>query len=144
MRNKEGRDIRSDAKEEILAMEAGRKLDELVEQSIFGLVRGYRHDGSRCWKDERGIPVQSEAKPYSTDISAAWQVVEKMKEEGHLLLLELLGSVSGDWHAEFGKGYFPYVLDGQTKAKSAPEAICKAALLAKVKQLGECFWKKYF
>lgn len=75
-------------------------------------------------------------KRYTTSISAAWEVVEKMREEG--LLFEIGSRVSEGWyamtmHADYrscpecdGPYDLPY-----WHAPTAPEAICLAALRAK-------------
>lgn len=60
-------------------------------------------------------------KNWSTDISAAWEVVEKMAQEWHNFNL---GLHRRKWHS--GWNFIDYVED----MNSAPEAICKAALLA--------------
>lgn len=73
--------------------EAGRELDQLVSDTIFGpwdesrcRVCGWKivPDGVRgCWKDSCSLrPPPSrradEPLPFSTDIAAAWEVVEKL------------------------------------------------------------------
>jgi hypothetical protein len=98
-------------REDILAMPAGRELDALVAEKVMGYK--YTSDFDRLFKP-------------STDISAAWEVVEKfntyrmqkLRDNDHRL-------VDGKVHQCFlGKnGNCAY---GHT----APEAICKAALLA--------------
>jgi hypothetical protein len=129
-------------RDEILAMESGRELDAIIAEKLMGWtefspidatidygvgVNGYRRNYA---KDECGrctwFPF------YSTDISAAWEVVEKMrvdhiynmadfgrnmhKEKQHYVRFHPLnsGNTADDWLPRF------YTL---------PEAICKAALL---------------
>jgi len=60
---------------------------------------------------------------YSTDISAAWQVMEKM---GTSFIIRW-DKVEGIWVTTFA-----WSIENEVKAKTAPEAICKAALLAKL------------
>lgn len=98
-------------KEEILTMEAGRELDNLVADT-FNLPQV---DSIQKWI------------LYSSDILAAWQVVEKLKLDGDIYsfvyyLVEIL------WIKEYG------AVDAleQLFTKVTPRAICKAALLAKL------------
>jgi hypothetical protein len=59
---------------------------------------------------------------FTTDISATWGVVEKMHQDG--FLFDLSNSVGAGYIAQFYKGN--YYVSGYIK--SAPEAICIAAL----------------
>jgi hypothetical protein len=139
-------------REEILAMPADRELDALVAEKVMGLT-GYEFDDThwycptckawvhpaqvtfhevheRCqtpvvsdWCDEEGNVMPE----YSTDISAAWEVVEKIHEKRFLFDASL--SVGAGYTVRFynrDKETFhmaPYI-------PTAPEAICKAALIA--------------
>ena len=108
------------AKEEILAMKAGLDLNLLVCKVVFG----NKTFGS--------------VRPYSTDISAAWQVVERMIAQTSDFDI---GSTIGGSNLDkfFCKFYdvaenrylitATYTVTGRT----IPEVICKAALLAKAK-----------
>lgn len=61
---------------------------------------------------------------YSTDISATWKVVEKMRKQVSLeVAFELFVNESGWWEARFGMEDF-------VCADTAPLAICLAALKA--------------
>ena len=101
-------------KEEILAMEAGIDLDLLITKEFFSDV-GYHE--------------------YSTDISAAWKVVEKLLTVVNIV--DVWGSYIGQEHG----GFYCRIRGGITLGleftvgpyQGAPEAICKAALLAKLK-----------
>jgi len=71
--------------EEINEMPAGREMDELIATKIFGwltarLTRGLwnpkNHDSIHYSCDE-----PDEVLPYSTDIAAAWQIIEKIGGE---------------------------------------------------------------
>ena len=96
-------------------LEAGYELDALVAEKVMGLVKG-----SFGWiNSDTAIPI---ALPlYSTDIAAAWEVVERFKD--------------WDWklysHGE-GESFVIYK-DGthyEATAPTAPLAICRAALKA--------------
>lgn len=115
------------------AMEAGPEMDDAVAERVFGYVIDrfvFEYDGffkeCRVWVDKDG--KKHNPKPYSTDIDAAWEVVEKMRELGHFDC----GSpyrcgqrVIGAWWARFGSN-----LADPCTAYTAPLAICRAALKA--------------
>ena len=112
-------------------LKAGRELDQLVSDAIFGSwdeslcrVCGWKivPDGEQgCWRDNcslRPPPTRraDEPQPYTTDIAAAWKIVEKC----HLSVLQM---EEGDWHV-----YGP--TDRTATEATAPLAICIAALRA--------------
>lgn len=104
--------------EEILAMEAGRELDALIQNKVFGM------------QTYLGFPG------YSTDISVAWQVVEEMINQQMVKFsLSRRTDISSKWSAHFKEiaKHKPKQECQQWTAHAniAPEAICKAALLAK-------------
>ena len=98
-------------REEILTMESGRTMDALVAEKIFGKVKD-------SWHYKLTLPN------YSTDIAAAWGVVEKIiaiprtEEEAR----RMANTKFGYW---FDKAY----LWSMTAGKAATE-ICRLALLA--------------
>jgi len=70
---------------------------------------------------------RSAAKPYSTDIAAAWSVVEKCVSDGMVFIVKGDGLRTGDFNPKWT------VLCGnqeRTDADTAPLAICLAALKA--------------
>ena len=98
-------------------MKPGPELDALVAEKVMGLgndwclhVGVHPPCGSPC-------PID-----YSTDIAAAWQVVEKI---GNASLVN--HASGGAWHVEFELkgGSLPY-----DTGDTAPHAICLAALKA--------------
>lgn len=93
-------------RESIMSMEPGRELDALVAANVFGWHYGTYHP---------------ELRHYSTDISAAWEVVDRMSPQ----TMYMTRRHSDVWLCEF-HGY-PLV-----EGNAAPETICKAALLAKL------------
>jgi len=112
-------------KEEILAMEAGEELDALVLKSFWwGLVK---HDVEGATKF---LMDWCKFHP-STDISPAWEVLKKLREDywcieiviadGCRVIMELLRTPP--IRVEVNAG---------TPFERLPEAICKAALLAKL------------
>jgi len=88
-------------RDEVLVLKPGRKLDALVETVVMKRF--------------------ASPAPRSRNVASAWEVVEKM---GDCLHLKQHGE-QGEWEAWFC-GYPNSKAHGET----APEAICKAALLA--------------
>ena len=135
-------------------MPAGRELDTLVAKKVMGwvyreywgqLVPSEQLDApmwSEWAQDETGdvcrhpinrlsnIPYRGD-KPwipeYSTEIDAAWKVVEKMQKDGFYFELshDLCAWTAIFQHADSGK-----VIHVNTTKSNAPEEICRAALLA--------------
>lgn len=111
-------------RDEILAMKPGAELDALVAEKVMRLPAS----------------IHSLAKPPYGDYSRNWLamgvVVEAMREKGYGIILKNKGAI------EFWRCYLcvnsPAGLSGQlewspgtiTEAPTAPEAVCKAALLA--------------
>lgn len=99
-------------------MEAGRELDALIAEKVMGFPL----------EIIRGAPYPECPRHYSTDIAAAWEVVEKDDGWGH------------DWRVKrWVSSSKPYsctaerTADGQNfyaEAETAPLAICLAALKA--------------
>lgn len=130
-------------REEIVAMEAGEELDKEV-----ALALGYE---VTYWWEIRGKPAYHYRVPsqygeiwerlphYSSDISAAWRVVEKIctwDVRDNMLVLKGQApdlepndeeAKVGWWEAEINGEWGKVVAEGKT----APEAICKVALLAR-------------
>ncbi len=100
-----------------------RELDALVAEKVMGYTNvrplGDEHGtliahspGACC--DGHGVPQ------FSTDIAAAWHVVEKMRERR--IHLELGSRIDGSWLVSFG--------NLRAFDNSAPRAVCLAALKA--------------
>lgn len=108
-------------------MEAGRELDALAAEKVMGwtvqLIVGPQ-DAFEEWRDPRGWRYGPEPKPYSTDIAAAWQVVEQMQGR-ELTDIAVSWDIRDDkwcWVARFGRT--------ERTGYTAPTAICRAALAA--------------
>ena len=111
-------------KDEILAMNAGRELNIRVAKHV--MERGFAHDETFGDMEKDSDGVYSYLQPYSEDISAAWQVMEKLKSYQPRVEFNIY---SQKWEAAFSArdADFSYPT---VSADTAPEAICKAALLA--------------
>lgn len=142
-------------KEEILAMEVGRELDVLVAREIFGVEvewdyspwginkqppkQPFRKGEPRTVLGPMAHAVLNTICEHSTDISAAWPVVEKMEQDGWNW--DASGRIGRNHVKPFTRFYFKpnkydpvYPLSSIVWAdgKELPEAICKAALLTKL------------
>lgn len=104
------------------AMPAGRELDALVAEQVLGkkveLYRLCPVPYHRFKDTEQGIPY------YSTDIAAAWEVVEKVQRINGRFRVDIVGPCQGS--DEYSVGFLP-MLSGYG---TAPLAICRAALKA--------------
>lgn len=121
---------------EITQVPAGRATDILVAEQVMGwqvetdetklrrLDQYFARNAERKWwrKPEGGWYY--DPPPYSSDIAAAWQVVEKMNSGGYALFLFQGHEGSKVAFDEPGATDPDYVTD-----KSMPGAICKAALI---------------
>jgi hypothetical protein len=103
---------------EPLAMRPGKEFDAWIALKVFGMTRSmYLHP-----------------KEYSTDISASWEVVEKVcSDDYYNWSFGMEYSTVIDWVVDFtprrnhpkAREYPAY----QATASTAPMAICKAALM---------------
>lgn len=132
----------------------GRELDALVAEKVMGYSRvdvprdvNGENEGVTLWPPNVDVaeyqwpyvgPVQiySFCPMYSTDIAAAWQVVEKMQERGMWAQLRTPFG-KGKMDDGFWCGFTPMLTTGwngrpdhNTSAAMMPLAICLAALKA--------------
>lgn len=106
-----------------------RKIDALVAEKVIGWTIkpgqiGTSHSTAGHFIAPEDVPE------YSTDIAAAWDVVEAWKGDGSLceiVLSRCESHVSTGWRARFGESEASWEADAPT----APLAICLAALKAK-------------
>jgi len=114
------------ARDELLSMEPGRKLDMLVAEKAIGI------------KVAHGAPLPR----YSQNISAAWEVAKVMLEKEYRFQLE---KRAGRYKAYFDppldrtandslRVSFYYLFGQGGHGNATPEAICKAALLATLEE----------
>ena len=123
----------------------GRALDAAVAERVMGWLDGRvshpdkwakTFDGRQrpwpIWVDEAGRHISEDYFGPSTDIAAAWQVVEVMKAEGYVCDIgtSLPDSNNGGKVSVFfwyPRGERAHAI---SLADTAPEAICRAALQA--------------
>lgn len=105
-------------------LQPGRELDILIAEKIFGHMMNEDHIVKWAQiSDDDWEPSFEPCPHYSTSIADAWQVVEKMKELG----AEINIGFYEKWDCEFD---YPIGCNWRAVAETAPEAICKAALIA--------------
>lgn len=114
--------------EQIDAMPAGAAMDALVAEWVMGWERkpwtdpydglSYSHE---FYSKERQRWLADNPKAYSSDIAAAWLVMEKAHGQDWLVQVD---NDEGEWHC--------YIGGRSAIAETAPLAICRAALRAKL------------
>ena len=114
-------------------MNAGRDLDALVAEQVFGCK--IKHDTGFNFVQQKRLPTmycQSAGHEhvnfpmYSTSISAAWEVVEKLMPRDIVLAFN---QTAKKWYLRYGDCHRNIKTDGPL-ANTAPLAICLAALKA--------------
>lgn len=87
----------------IAAMPAGSEMDALIAKRFF--------------------PHPTIILSYSTDMNAAWQIIDKLVREGWLVQIDNDENYAGlgTWHVDIGGGC--------AYGETAPLAICRAALM---------------
>lgn len=110
-------------REEILGMEAGRELDALILEYVF----------NDCdYHGDYLITVEERDFHPSTDIKAAWEVREWITENiGGMKIINVCDELPEYCDIWNGKEYI------EAQGLTAPEAICKAALLAVLEEKTE-------
>lgn len=107
-----------------ITIAAGRELDAEVAEKVMGLDR-------KPWTDEDDVMHFPPTELFSTDISAAWQVVEKMREHTKQCVLVEASTNPEEYLCTVGRHYRgQWFKSHQSKADTAPLAICLAALKA--------------
>lgn len=127
-------------------MNAGRELDALIAEKVMGIKvtwetvldeEGLEYEQAYETKNGKTYRIIDEVAPYSTDIAAAWEVVEKLVTKGLYFNLSHGRNTQGRpirATATF-KGYLLGVertvnsyIEIYEIAESVPHAICLAAL----------------
>jgi hypothetical protein len=144
--------------EEIERMPAGRELDALIAEKVMGFKwRTSKHSGyrylfppghrSNLFTDSIGNePLYGDwddcVPAYSTDIAAAWQVVEKLCADAHNFSFDSGAFGPGsDWQNKIDKWTVCFddytTVEVHSYAPTMPLAICRAALLATLQDNGK-------
>jgi hypothetical protein len=117
-------------------LEAGREIDALVAERIMRWTREtYWVATGRGPHEERsglfgpgGIRDVDQFPCYSTEIAAAWEVVERMGECGREMRIYHFSVDDEKWY--YSVEFLPRFANTHTMVKSAPLAICRSALQA--------------
>jgi len=119
-------------KEQILSVKPGPELDRLVAERVMGWQYDLLRD---AWAKADGSYAYAEVWKPSTDIAAAWDVVQCLISKS--FNVEVWNTVELDQDGEWRTAWVVDVRSTQhgastyrAQAPSAPLAICRAALLA--------------
>lgn len=117
-------------REMILAEPAGPRLDAWVRERVLGrpVVRQTALGHEFCFTDEVGLMGRNPVPKYSLDIASAWVAVENLGRRYMEVTVDT-GSKSPNCHVRVWKTMFPK-WEQCAAARTAPLAICRAALLA--------------
>lgn len=126
-------------REEIQGMKPGREMDALIAEKVLGwtdirrvnpaVIHSFSADGNHA--NVGFSPVLYKHVPfplYSREISAAWEVVMHLKSKYWYFMLS---DENEGWEASFY--WDPHRPAYEALSAEAPQAICKAALLASLK-----------
>ena len=115
---------------DIREMKSGRELDNLISERVMGLTeKDFDDIYTNEWRFKREGGHWFPSRHYSTEIFAAWEIVEKMREVSYFIRLADQGKFIRVRF--YNPDFLPVEKPSWVIAETAPEAICKAALLAK-------------
>lgn len=126
-------------KKEIMKLNVGRETDILVAEQVMGweietdavklkrLNRYISNNAETCWWRTPEGGWRSDPPSYSSEITAAWQVVERMKSKGRFIFLIQRFNENQVAFDEPSASHPDYIT-----AKSLTGAICKAALMVSI------------
>lgn len=104
-------------------------MDALVAEKIMGLKKVHMYCGELIYDVDFPLPFMGApiVEHYSGSISASWKMVEKIRKHYRFIHI-FTDNKEGDWHCHINPKteQTPFV----AIAKTAPLAICRAALLA--------------
>lgn len=115
-------------REENVEMEAGRELDKAVAIHVMGCKCYY----PAVLGANTSLPGSTKLvslPEYSSDISAAWEVVEKLREKKLFVYVE---TYIGSYYARVKTAGQPREVGYSLECENVAEAICKASLMAVV------------
>jgi len=116
-------------RDDILKMEAGPEMNALISSVVLKQGEYIQHT-TKLGTIQHVIKIPSGdlvlPDNHSTDIAAAWYVVEKMRTQGRIIMLVFDEEVKVEY---LDNKPIPLIL---ARADTAPLAICRAALLATV------------
>ncbi|OUS72999.1 hypothetical protein B1748_23610 [Paenibacillus sp. MY03] len=121
--------------QQIRDMEPGRELDDAIRLMLGWTKFREKEDGTfACWVTPEGkkwtYPSSGSLPRYSTDVSAAWEVVEKFNIVNIEFVEWFVGNKSVQCKIIESVAPTEEEITTEATGKTAPEAICKAALIA--------------
>lgn len=124
-----GCEVTTEAEVDYSMMEAGRELDALVAARVMGLTVEPRGGEPRYYnetmREQYGGAWTSPVPHYSTDLLAAWEVLDMMRGRGFGVVVSDAGATV-PWAVDFDDGK----VGVNVQSASLPVAICNAALFA--------------
>ncbi|MEK4185644.1 BC1872 family protein [Paenibacillus sp. FSL L8-0494] len=110
-------------REEIQTLTPGRELDALIAEHVMALdmVEGQLPQLPRYFLTDYEKTIHRDVPLYSSDIAAAWPVLERMQVLGWSWDMKM-NNLANEVEVRIGRG--------QAVNKIVPLAICKAALIA--------------
>lgn len=128
-------------REQILAMPVGREMDVLVARHLYACRAWLTNDhpSGAVWSphpEENRVAYAFVVPFFSTEIAAAWEIVEELTERlaaSYDVPVRIFWD--SEWNCQFAITYGVYDDPGETAhfsatGRTAPESICRAALLA--------------
>lgn len=118
---------------------SNRELDVVIAEKVMG----WKQDKDTWWSTDQGVMYDDEMPPFSTDISAAWEVVRHLENGRFPMRWEIKqdGYDDGSIEVRFWSGPRMNYEIHHAIEETAPLAICKAALKAVGAVLGNCYCK---
>jgi hypothetical protein len=118
---------------EVAQMPAGKEMDSLIAERVMGWAKHPHVDSPTYWWEGPTKSYLIDNLPhFSSDIAAAWQVVEQLQQRGYTRItvgLQGLGKTVDFCHIEGDGPAWHEVIDGHGHdAFSLPLAICRGAL----------------
>ena len=121
-----------------LSNEEARRIDQAIAEKVMGWIRP-RPEWVKLTPDSPWVNPENgkgyhpiEIPNYSTNIAAAWEVVEKLEREFKLVqfhLRHLIGIKTSKWLA---RGYSSGNICFESEGETAPHAICLVALESRI------------
>ncbi len=113
-------------------MGAGREMDALIAERVMGFVVEPVGGNYRYYNDtiahERGGKWTSPVPAYSTEIAAAWEVVEFLREAGSHIQIETQDGYFCEIWSDRGGKLELFQQEGEGWAETPALAICRAAI----------------
>lgn len=115
-------------RETILAMQPGRELDHIIGEKVMGAYQ-INNDTVYNLKWRIADALHLHMPPYSTDMSAAWEVVEMISDKKFNVYVTRRSDGMHFTECKKVGSSADRLFEVFAEAPTAPEAICKAALL---------------